>query len=50
MELSDQAFVESRDFLRKGDRVLWHTGTDVEMFRHHRAEIARLTLALLAEE
>jgi hypothetical protein len=48
MELSDQAFVESRDFLRKGDRTLPHTGTDVETYRHHRAEIARLTLALKA--
>ena len=46
MELSDEAFVESRDFLRAGDRVLGHTWTDVEMFRRHRAEIARLTLAL----
>ena len=46
MELSDEAFVESRDFLRAGDRVLGHTWTDVELFRRHRAEIARLTLAL----
>ena len=46
MELSDEAFVESRDFLRKGDRVLPHTAADVEIFRHHRAEFARLTLAL----
>ena len=46
MELSDEAFVESRDFLRQGDRVLGHTWTDVELFRRHRAEIARLTLAL----
>ena len=49
MELSDEAFVESRDFLREGDRVLGHTETDVETFRRHRAEIARLTLALAAE-
>jgi hypothetical protein len=49
MELSDQAFVESRDFLQKGDRVLAHTWTDVEMYLRHRAEIARLTLALAAE-
>lgn len=46
MELSDEAFVESRDFLRAGDRVLGHTWTDLETFRRHRAEIARLTLAL----
>jgi len=49
MELSDEAFVESRDFLREGDRVLGHTWTDVEIFRRHRAEIARLTLSLAAE-
>jgi len=48
MELSDEAFVESRDFLGDGDRVLAHTWTDSNMFRHHRAEIARLTLALAA--
>mgnify|MGYP001558705890 CR=1 FL=1 len=49
MELSDEAFIESRDFLRAGDRVLGHTWTDMELFRRHRAEIARLTLALSAE-
>jgi hypothetical protein len=43
MELSDEAFVESRDFLRAGDRVLGHTWTDVELYRRHRAEIARFT-------
>ena len=45
-ELSDEAFVESRDYLREGDCVLSHTWSDVETFRYHRAEIARLTLAL----
>ena len=49
MELSDEVFVESRDFLRTGDRVLSHTWTDLETFRRHRAEIARLTLALTGE-
>jgi hypothetical protein len=49
MELSDEAFVESRDFLREGDRVLGHSWTDVETYRRHRAEIARLTLALAAD-
>ena len=49
MELSDEAFVESRDFLREGDRVLGHTWTDVETFRRHRAKIARPTLALTTE-
>jgi hypothetical protein len=48
MELSDEAFVESRDFLRAGDRVLSHTWTDVEVYRRHRSEIARLTLSLSA--
>jgi len=49
MELSDEAYVQSRDFLRQGDRVLGHTWTDVETFRRHRAEVARLTLALTGE-
>ncbi|MEI2724156.1 MAG: glycoside hydrolase domain-containing protein [Verrucomicrobiota bacterium] len=49
MELSDEPFVESRDFLRAGDRVLGHTWTDLETFHRHRAEIAQLTLALAAE-
>lgn len=49
MELSDDAFTESRDFLRAGDRVLAHTWTDMELFATHRAEIAKLTLALSAE-
>ena len=48
MELSDETFVESRDFLRAGDRLLGHTWTDVETFRRHRAAIARLTIALAA--
>jgi len=46
MELSDEAFVESRDFLREGDRVLDHTPADVETFRRHRATIAELTSEL----
>lgn len=46
MELSDETFIESRDYLRQGDRLLWHTWTDVESFSRHRREIARLTLAL----
>jgi hypothetical protein len=49
LEFSDEAFVESRDFLRQGDRVLGHTRTNVESFNRHRAEIARLTFALAAE-
>ena len=46
MELSDQAFIESRDYLKERDRILAHTETDIKMFHRHRAEIARLTLAL----
>ena len=49
MELSDEAFTESRDFLRAGDRVIAHTRTDIETFRRHRAQIARLTLALVPD-
>ena len=49
MELSDEAFVESRDFRAQGDRMLWHTWTDEGMYRRHRAEVARLTLALARE-
>jgi hypothetical protein len=48
MELSDAAFVETRDYLREGDRILGHTWTDVNLFQRHRAEIAHLTLALSA--
>jgi hypothetical protein len=46
MELSDEAFIQSRDFCRQGDRRTWHTETDVRMYQHHREEISRLTLAL----
>jgi hypothetical protein len=47
MELSDQAFIESRDYLRAGDRTIRHTWTDVEACAAHRDRIARLTLALM---
>ena len=46
LELSDEAFVESRDYLRQGDRTIPHTWTDVETYAAHRDRIARLTLAL----
>ena len=46
MELSDLAFTENRDFLRAGDRRLWHTATDVESYARHRARVAELTLAI----
>ena len=45
-QLSDDTFIESRDYLRSGDRVLWHTWTDVALFATHRARIAELTAAL----
>lgn len=48
MELSDEAYVESRDFLQKGDRVIGHTWTDAEAFHRHRKTVAQLTLALTA--
>jgi len=47
MELSDQAFTESRDYLRAGDRTISHTWTDVEACAALRDRIARLTLALM---
>ncbi|MFH1737770.1 MAG: glycoside hydrolase domain-containing protein, partial [bacterium] len=46
MELSNLVFMESRDFLRWGDRRQWHTWTDVEMFQRHRSLIADMTLQL----
>ncbi len=46
MEFSNTVFMESRDFLKQGDRRLWHTWTDLEMFRDHRAAIAKMTLEL----
>lgn len=50
MDLSEMAFIESRDFLRQGDRRVWHTETDVETYHRHRARIAELTLALGEDE
>lgn len=50
MELSDEAFVESRDYLQKGDRVIDHSATDVDTFQRHRKKIAKLTHALAAGE
>ena len=46
LEMSDEVFLESRDFLRQGDRRLWHTPTDVETYARHRARFAELTKAL----
>ena len=49
MELSDEAFTESRDFLRAGDRVIGHTWADQNAFRRYRKQFAELTLALASE-
>ena len=46
MELSDEVFMESKDYLRAGDRRIWHTRTDVDAYHEHRGRIAELTLAL----
>jgi hypothetical protein len=46
LELSDPAFVESRDFLEQGDRRLWHSTTDLETYPRHRARFAELTKSL----
>ncbi len=46
MELSDLAFIHTRDYRRDGDHRVWHTWTDIETYQQHRAEIARLTSAL----
>ncbi len=50
MELSDGAFIESRDFLRAGDRRIWHTWTDAENYTRHRVRMAELTLALTGKD
>jgi hypothetical protein len=44
--LADEAFVESRDFLKAGDRRIWHTWSDAIAFQRHRERIAELSLAL----
>jgi hypothetical protein len=46
MELSDAAFIESRDFLRAGDRKIPLTWIDIETFYHHRKNIAEMTMKL----
>jgi hypothetical protein len=49
MELSDAAFIESRDFLRAGDRRIWHNWTDAENCTRHRERMAELTIALTGQ-
>ena len=46
MELSDRAYIHGKDYLQKGDHLVWHTWTDIFMYQHYRKEIARLTQAL----
>jgi outer membrane protein assembly factor BamB len=46
MELSANAFMESRDFRAQGNRRIWHTRADELLFRTHRVTFARLTLEL----
>lgn len=46
MEISDPAYVESRDYLDKGHRRIWHTATDEALYRQHRQRIAELTQRL----
>lgn len=45
----DEGFIETRDFLRAGDRREWHTGWDVRAFQRHRRKMAQLTLALRSQ-
>jgi len=47
MELSDGAFIESRDFLQAGERIIPLTWADVETFKYHRKNIAEMTLLLV---
>lgn len=46
MELSDEAFIESRDFRKQGNRRIWHTHADAVRYESIRREITEQTLAL----
>ncbi|MBX7259082.1 MAG: PQQ-binding-like beta-propeller repeat protein [Candidatus Hydrogenedentes bacterium] len=46
LESADEAFVESRDFLKAGDRRIWHTWLDASAFQTYRERIAELSLEL----
>ncbi|NUM52666.1 MAG: DUF4091 domain-containing protein [Candidatus Hydrogenedentes bacterium] len=46
MEMADEAYVESRDFLKQGDRQIQHTWWDAQAFIQYREEIAEATHAL----
>ena len=49
LELSDEAFMESRDFLKQGTRRIWHTDADAALYARHRATIVKLTQAVNAQ-
>ena len=46
MELSEVAFACGFRRIRDGERLTWHSWTDLGTYRRHREKIARLTLAL----
>lgn len=48
MELSDQVYIESRDYLKQGDRRLWHTWWDVVRYDEIRSQTAALMGELAA--
>jgi outer membrane protein assembly factor BamB len=50
MEISDPAFVETRDYLAEGDRRIWHNDLDELRLQSFRTECARLTVALEAKQ
>ncbi|MCC6153670.1 MAG: DUF4091 domain-containing protein, partial [Candidatus Hydrogenedentes bacterium] len=43
MEMADEAYVETRDYLKQGDRELTHTQWEAQMFLRYRKEIAEAT-------
>lgn len=44
MECVDDAFIESRDYLKQGDRRVWHTWWDAVMFEEIRKAVEAATL------
>ncbi len=49
MEMADEAYVETRDYLKQGDRELAHTRWEAQMFLRYRKEIAEATHTLLKD-
>ena len=47
MEMADEAYVETRDFLKKGDREVWHTQWDAASYSRYRKMIAEATHAVM---